>query len=103
MPLYQRKGEDVFFIGREVAPFWIGLSEMLRTLNLASWMFILPGVRRHPTDPESLIVNTAVARLFPLQIFHLLGFRRRVWKQNVLIVSRRKYDNQSPFVNKRRR
>jgi succinylglutamate desuccinylase len=98
MPLYQSKGEDGFFIGREVAPFWIRLSELLRKLKLADWMFILPGVRRHPTDPESLIVNTAVARIFPLQIFHLLGFRRRVWEQNCLIVSRRRHDIESPFV-----
>ena len=98
MPLYQSKGEDGFFIGREVAPFWIRLSEMLRKLRLADWMFILPGVKRHPTDRESLIVNTTVARFFPLQIFHLLGFRRRVWEQDCLIVSRRKFDTASPFV-----
>ena len=61
-------------------------------------VFILPGVKRHPTDSESLIVNTAVARLFPLQIFHLLGFRKRVWKENALVVSRRKHDTESPFV-----
>jgi predicted deacylase len=100
MPLYQKKGEDGFFIGREVAPFWIRLSEILRRLNLADWMFILPGVKRHPTDLESLIVNTTVARYFPLQIFHLLGFRRRVWEQNYLVVSRRKFDRRSPFVER---
>jgi succinylglutamate desuccinylase len=101
MPLYQKKGEDGFFIGREVAPFWIRLSELLRRMKIADWMFVLPGVRRHPTDPESLIVNTAVARFFPLQIFHLLGFRRRVWEHNFLVVSRRKYDTQSPFVKEK--
>jgi hypothetical protein len=100
MPLYQKKGEDGFFIGREVAPFWIRLSEMLRRLKLADWMFVLPGVRRHPSDPESLMVNTAVARFLPLQIFHLLGFRRRIWEGNFLVVSRRKFDTRSPFVNR---
>lgn len=103
MPLYQTKGEDGFFIGREVAPFWLWLSERLRRLKLAEWMFILPGVRRDPTLPESLIVNTRVARFFPLQIFHLLGFRKRVREQNFLVVSRRKHDTESPFVNNRRR
>lgn len=99
MPLYQKKGEDGFFIGREVAPFWIRLSEMLRRLRIANWMFLLPGVKGHPTDPDSLIVNTAVARFFPLQIFHLLGFRKRVSEKNYLVVSRRRHDTQSPFVN----
>ena len=99
MPLYQKKGEDGFFIGREVAPFWLRLSEILRTLGLARWLLILPGVKRHPTDGDSLIVNTAVARFFPLQIFHLLGFRKRVWERNALVVSRRKHDTESPFVS----
>jgi hypothetical protein len=98
MPLYQKKGDDGFFIGREVSPFWIRLSEVLRRLKLADWIFILPGVSRHPSDPESLVVNTTVARFFPLQIFHLLGFRRRIWKDNHLVVSRRKFDVRSPFV-----
>jgi succinylglutamate desuccinylase len=98
MPLYQKKGEDGFFIGRKVAPFWIRLSEVLRNLKLANLMHMLPGVRRHPTDAESLIVNTTVARFFPLQIFHLLGFRRRVWRNHALVVSRRKFDTRSPFV-----
>ena len=98
MPLYQKKGDDGFFIGREVSPFWIRLSEVLRRLKFADWMFILPGVKRHPTDPESLVVNTTVARFFPLQIFHLLGFRRRAWGENSLVVSRRKYDTRSPFL-----
>lgn len=98
MPLYQKKGEDGFFIGRRIAPFWIWLSEILRRLKLASLMYILPGVSRHPTDPESLIVNTTVARFFPLQVFHLLGFRRRVWENNALTVSRRKFDTRGPFV-----
>ena len=97
MPLYQKKGEDGFFIGREVATFWIWLSAVLRRLRLADWMFILPGVSLHPTDPERLIVNTTIARFFPLQIFHLLGFRRRQREANYLIVSRRKFDRQSPF------
>ena len=101
MPLYQKKGDDGFFIGREISPFWIRLSEVLRRLKLADWIFILPGVSRHLTDPESLVVNTTVARFFPLQIFHLLGFRRRIWKDNQLVVSRRKYDVTSPFVKEK--
>jgi hypothetical protein len=103
MPLYQKKGDDGFFIGREVSPFWIRLSEILRRLKLANWVFIMPGVKRHPTDPESLVVNTTVARFLPLQIFHLLGFRRRIWKDNNLIVSRRKYDSRSPFSKEKER
>jgi hypothetical protein len=58
----------------------------------------LPGVWRDPADADSLVVNTRVARLFPLQIFHLLGFRKRRWRNHHLIVSRRRFDTRSPFV-----
>ncbi len=99
MPLYQAKGEDGFFIGREVAPFWLWLSKLLRNVGAPTFVRILPGVWRHPDDPESLVIDTRVARFFPLQIFHLLGFRRRAWKGRQLVVSRRKFDTKSPFVH----
>lgn len=99
MPLYQTKGEDGFFIGREVANFWLTLSKWLRRAGAPTLIRILPGVWRHPDDPESLVVNTRVARFFPLQIFHLLGFRRRAWEGHRLVVSRRKFDSKSPFVH----
>jgi succinylglutamate desuccinylase len=97
MPLYQRLGEDGFFIGRRVHPFWLWLSALLRGMGIQRMIHLLPGVSEHPDDPETLIVNTSVARLFPLQVFHLLGFRRRRWNKNRLIVSRRKHDTKSPF------
>lgn len=98
MPLYQKQGEDGFFVCRDVAPFWIRLSEVLRNMNAARLIQLLPGISKHPTDPESYVVNTRVARFFPLQVFHLLGFRKRRWIENRLIVSRRRHDIKSPFV-----
>lgn len=100
MPLYQKLGEDGFFIGRRVASFWLSLSELLREIGIQKLMPLLPGVMLDPDDPESLIVDTNVARLFPLQVFHLLGFRRRRWVGDKLIVSRRRHDSISPFRKK---
>lgn len=102
MPLYQKLGEDGFFIGRVIAPFWLRLSAVLRKLNVAGLMHLLPGVKRHPTEYGTLLVNTRIARFFPLQIFHLLGFRKRRLKDNKLIVSQRRYDEVSPFKNRGR-
>jgi succinylglutamate desuccinylase len=98
MPLYQALGEDGFFLGREVARGWLKLSGILRRLKLASIMRFLPGVRRAETDAETLEIDTRVARLFPLQIFHLLGFRKRRRRGDKLIVSRRRHDTTSPFL-----
>jgi succinylglutamate desuccinylase len=97
MPLYQRLGNDGFFIGREISSFWLWLSAVLRRIGLQKMVHLLPGVRRDPDRHETLIVDTSIARLFPLQVFHLLGFRRRRWSENKLIVSRRKHDAVSPF------
>ena len=57
----------------------------------------LPGVQRRRERSGTLIVNTSIARIFPLQVFHLLGFRRRRWANNKLVVSRRKHDTDAPF------
>ncbi len=97
MPLYQKLGEDGFFIGRQISPFWLWLSGVLRKVGIQRMIHLLPGVSRVPGDPSTLYVNTAVAQLFPLQIFHLLGFRRRRWDGNKLVVSRRKHDTSGPF------
>ena len=96
MPLYQKLGEDGFFVGREVAPFWLQLSGVLRRLKIYDLMPILPGVRRSH-DPDTLEINTRIARLFPLQIFHLLGYRRLRWSDGRLVVTRRKFDTVGPF------
>ncbi len=101
MPLYQKLGNDGFFIGREISPFWMWLSGVLRNIGIQKIVHILPGVTRDPDDAGTLIVNTSVARLFPLQVFHLLGFRRRRWIDKKLVVSRRKHDTDAPFKWKR--
>ncbi len=97
MPLYQRLGNDGFFIGQRISPFWLWLSGVLRRAGLQKIVHWLPGVSRDPNDPATLVVNTSVARLFPLQVFHLLGFRRRRWVGNKLVVSRRRHDTTGPF------
>jgi succinylglutamate desuccinylase len=100
MPLYQSQGSDGFFLGREISPFWLWLSKLLRTLKIGNLMRFLPGVKRHPANKDAFIVNTRVAKLFPLQIFHLLGFRKLRWREDKLVVSRRQHDTRSPFVKK---
>ena len=98
MPLYQKQGSDGFFTGREFSARRLRLSKLLRKLKLAEFVRFLPGIKRHPSEAETLTVNTRIARFFPLQILHLLGFRKKRWKNDKLIVSRRKFDTKSPFV-----
>lgn len=102
MPLYQKLGEDGFFIGREISSFWLMVSKVLRKLKIGDFIHFLPGVRKDSAEYGSFIVNTNIARFFPLQIFHLLGFRKRRWRGDKLIVSRRAHDTISPFILNRK-
>jgi len=99
MPLYQKLGEDGFFIGRGVSRFWLWLSGVLRRAKVQNLVQHLPGVTPDPHNQETLTIDTHVARFFPLQIFHLLGFRRRRWVDQKLVVSRRRHDVDSPFAD----
>ena len=96
LPLYQRLGDDGFFLGRTVKPFWLKLSALLRRMKVGDYVHLLPGVRRQTMDSSSLTVDTRIARILPLQVFHLLGFRKLRWAKNVLIVNRRRYDLAGP-------
>jgi succinylglutamate desuccinylase len=92
MPRYQPLGDDGFFVARSVRPVWMRLSATLRGLKLEKLVPLLPGVRRQDSNADTLFVHTRVARFFPLEIFHLLGYRKRLWRDGVLVVSRRSFD-----------
>ena len=92
LPLYQGQGNDGFFLCREFSPFWLRLSAFLRSLHVGRFMHWLPGVERHPHVADALVVNTRVARAYPLEVFHLFGFRKRRRKGDLLVVSRRRHD-----------
>ena len=48
--------------------------------------------RRGLFDVGTLLVNTRIAHWFPLEIFHLLGFRKQRADGRTLVVSRRVFD-----------
>ena len=96
LPLYQGQGDDGFFLATEFRPFWLKVSGALRRLRTASLLPLFPGVRRHPDREGVLIVDTRVARWFPLQIFRLVGYRKLRRRGKLLLVSRRKFDLRAP-------
>jgi len=77
MPRYQTLGDDGFFLGREVRPFWLRLSGWLRRARLAWTLLLLPGVRRDRARRGELVVNRSIARWFTVEILHLFGYRWR--------------------------
>lgn len=96
MPLYQEQGDDGFFIIKRISPFWLRISEKLRTLDPEKWLTKLPGVSNDPAYSGTLRVNKRIARLYPLKFFHLFGFRKFDERDDVLYVTRRNYDLEPP-------
>ncbi len=89
MPLYQPQGEDGFFVARRVRPVWLRLSTLLRRWRLERILTWLPGVQPVDGRPGTLLVNRMVARWLALQLFHLLGYRRREHSDSHLLMERR--------------
>ena len=89
LPLYQAQGEDGYFLMREFSPLWLAISKWLRRLGLEMALPWLPGVHRDSDDRNTLIIDRRIARWFALQVFHLLGYRKRRTNGDVLVVSRR--------------
>jgi len=89
LPRYQGQGLDGFFIGRTVDPRWLALSAWLRKLKLDSMLTRLPGVSRPDGAPGQLRVNQRIARWLTLQLFHLMGYRRRRSEGRYMIFEKR--------------
>ena len=89
LPLYQHQGLDGYFLVRPVHLFWLKIASALRILKLDRFVRWLPGVSRHESDEHSIVVDPSVARWYTVQIFHLLGFRRRQSKAEMLVFTRR--------------
>lgn len=90
LPLYQGQGNDGFFLAREVRPLRMRISVWMRKLRVGVLLPFLPGVRRHPHRSGVLVLDTRVARWFPLDVLHLLGYRKLRSRGNVILASRRK-------------
>jgi len=90
LPLYQALGDDGFFVIREVKIFWLKISKLLRKYNLNKFLRLLPGINNHPTNNLKLIINQKIAKFYAIDIFHLLGYRKRRIENGQIMVSRRR-------------
>lgn len=90
LPRYQGQGLDGFFLARPVAPVWLHLSRVLRRTRMERLLGLLPGVRLADKSGDRISVDTGVARFLALQVFHLLGYRRRRVLGKNLVFERRR-------------
>lgn len=92
MPLYQKLGDDGFFVVRRVLGLWLAVSAGLRVLGAGRIAHWLPGVSRIDGEPYALRVDRNIARWYSLPVLHLLGFRKVSEEGAALIVERRLHD-----------
>ena len=92
MPLYQAQGEDGFFLIRGIHPLWLWLSAIARKWRLEGLLARLPGISRAEDQPHVLTVDIKVARWLATDIFHLLGYRKKIHKGEQLLFIKREYD-----------
>ncbi len=89
MPLYQPQGEDGYFVVRPIKTVWLSVSAALRRLRLDRGVGWLPGVRALDPGLREVEVNRRIARVLPLELFHLLGYRRVAEAADHLRLARR--------------
>ena len=89
MPLYQSQGSDGFFLIREINPFFLWLSGVLRRIKFDHILPILPGVSWTDESKSVMRVNLKIARFFTKPFLHLLGYRSKTTDNQWLTVRSR--------------
>ena len=97
MPLYQKQGEDGFFVVSPIPKFWIVLSKLFRKLKTYKYLHYLPGIKKNPKNQFSFIVNQKIAGYKTMEVLHLLGFRKEIERGHITYISRRPYDFKGPW------
>lgn len=82
MPLYQKKGDDGFFIVTKISLFWLLISKFVRSFKMHLMLQLLPGVRASKDFPYALVVNPRTAKYLATEIFHLFGYRKKIFRED---------------------
>ncbi len=89
MPLYQKSGNDGFFIIRPIPRFFLKLSEVLRKIHADNLLTILPGISWHNKNSGVLKANLKVTRFMVKSVFHLFGYRNKQADETHLLLYNR--------------
>lgn len=89
MPLYQKSGNDGYFIIRPIPRFFLKFSEVLRKIKADTLLTLLPGISWHNKKKGVLKANLSVTRFMAKSIFHLFGYRnKQIDKTHLLLYNR---------------
>jgi len=74
LPLYQKQGNDGFFIVRAVRPMWLTVSRWLRQAGVDRFASWIPGVIADPGRDDAVVLARWATNRGVLGLLHLLGF-----------------------------
>jgi len=100
MPLYQKSGNDGYFIIRQIPYFFLKLSETLRKIKADNLLTILPGIIWQDKQNGVLKANLSVTRFMAKSIFHLFGYRnKQIDKSHLLLYNRERVSKKEMYKN----
>lgn len=102
MPLYQKSGNDGFFIIRPIPSFFLKLSEILRKYRADSLLTLLPGISWENKSLGVLKANLSVTRFMAKSIFHLFGYRnKQLDETHLLLYNRERVSKNEMYQNEK--
>ncbi|TPV34914.1 succinylglutamate desuccinylase/aspartoacylase family protein [Paucihalobacter ruber] len=98
MPLYQKAGEDGYYLIRPIPKLALKLSAILRKIKFDNMLVLFPGVSWYDKTKEILLVNTRTAKYMAKQLFHLLGYRSyQLDKNNIKFYNRERMSKKAMY------
>ncbi len=102
MPLYQKSGNDGFFIIKPIPRVLLQLSEVLRRIKADNLLTVLPGISWHNKSLGVLKANLLVTRFMAKSIFHLFGYRnKKLDKTHLLLFNRERVSKNEMYQNEK--
>lgn len=89
LPRYEHQGNSGFYLLKKVSKGWLEMSALLRRGNIETVVSWIPGVEKTNGLQGAYSVKNWIARLFGVQFFHLLGYRRVLRHKGGLVLSKR--------------
>jgi len=89
MPLYQKQGDDGYFIIREVSKHWLFMSRFVRKHQLYFFLKLLPSVSFVNSEQYMLKTNSKPMSTIKTYLFRLFGFRQKTACKGVVYYTRR--------------
>lgn len=99
MPLYQKQGDDGFFIVRRVHPAWLAVSRVLRRAGADRFATWIPGVQHHPSRTDAVILAPWARNRAVIGVLHLMGFNARREGSSLLMIRRIEAENPDPSLD----